>query len=191
MSPHQKPFYGFGSPNDSFGQGFSHGGIFPHANNFGGPFPSFGLIGRSSISIERGHRRARGNTLICSCNGPLDFLNEQSRGPRATRPKKQPDSDSKDDKLSKGPDRESYNRADFVTEYKNARFFIIKSYSEDNVHKSIKYGVWASTTNGNKKLDSAYREAKEKEENCPIFLLFSVISHPYFLIVRFEVLRLC
>lgn len=78
---------------------------------------------------------------------------------------------------------------DFVTEYKNARFFIIKSYSEDNVHKSIKYGVWASTTNGNKKLDSAYREAKEKEEHSPIFLLFSVIASSC-LLVCFEVLRL-
>ncbi|KAK3122391.1 hypothetical protein QOZ80_8BG0668970 [Eleusine coracana subsp. coracana] len=178
-SPHQKPFYGFGSPNDSYGRGFSHGGIFPQASNYGGPFPSFSVNGRSSFSVEKGRRRGRGNALICSCNGPLDFLNEQSRGPRATRPK-QPDGDSKDDKPSKGPDRELYNRQDFVTEYKNARFFIIKSYSEDNVHKSIKYGVWASTTNGNKKLDSAYHEAKEKEEHCPIFLLFSVNASAQF-----------
>ncbi|BAT06645.1 Os08g0556000, partial [Oryza sativa Japonica Group] len=108
------------------------------------------------------------------------FLNEQSRGPRATRPKKQPEDGGKDEKPSAGVDCELYNRPDFVTEYKNARFFIIKSYSEDNVHKSIKYGVWASTTNGNKKLDSAYREAKEKEEHCPIFLLFSVNASAQF-----------
>ena len=31
---------------------------------------------------------------------------------------------------------------------KSARFFIIKSYSEDDVHKSIKYGIWASTDTG-------------------------------------------
>lgn len=69
---------------------------------------------------------------------------------------------------------ESYNRSDFLTEYKDAKFFIIKSYSEDNVHKSIKYGVWASTPNGNKKLDAAYHEATEKQDTCPVFLLFSV-----------------
>ena len=65
---------------------------------------------------------------------------------------------------------------DFATDYKDAKFFVIKSYSEDNVHKSIKYGVWASTPNGNKKLDAAYREAKENHGTCPIFLLFSVIN---------------
>jgi len=148
--------------------------MFPQASNCGGSFPGFGVNGRSSIYIEKGRRRGRGNALICSCNGPLDFLNEQSRGPRATKPKKQPEGDSNDEKPSIGVGCELYNRPDFVTEYTNARFFIIKSYSEDNVHKSVKYGVWASTTNGNKKLDSAYREAKEKEEHCPIFLLFSV-----------------
>lgn len=138
------------------------------------------MNGRSFIPIDKGRRRGRGNSLLCSCDGPLDFLNEQSRGPRATRPKKQPEDGSKDEKPSAGLDQESYNRTDFVTEYKNARFFIIKSYSEDNVHKSIKYGVWASTTNGNKKLDAAYREVKEKEEHCPIFLLFSVNASAQF-----------
>jgi hypothetical protein len=164
--------------------------MFPQASNYRGPFPSFGLNGTSSISIDKGRRRGRGNALICSCNGPLDFLNEQSRGPRATKPKKQPEGDSKDEKPSAGVGRELYNRPDFVIEYTNARFFIIKSYSEDNVHKSVKYGVWASTTNGNKKLDSAYREAKEKEEPCPIFLLFSVTkSSSHFLIILFETIN--
>ncbi|KAJ1283649.1 hypothetical protein BS78_03G144400 [Paspalum vaginatum] len=179
-SAHQKPFDGFGSPTDSYGRNFSHGGMLPQPSNYGGPFPGFGINGRNSISIEKGHRRGRGNALICSCNGTLDFLNEQSRGPRATKPKKQPDNDTKDEKPSKELGRDLYNRPDFVTEYTNARFFIIKSYSEDNVHKSVKYGVWASTTNGNKKLDSAYREAKEKEEHWPIFLLFSVNASAQF-----------
>jgi YTH domain-containing family protein len=33
------------------------------------------------------------------------------------------------------------------------------------------FPVWASTTNGNKKLDSAHREDM-KEEHCPIILFF-------------------
>nr|CAB3452032.1 unnamed protein product [Digitaria exilis] len=45
---------------------------------------------------------------------------------------------------------------------------------EDDVHKSIKYNVWASTPNGNKKLDAAYQDAKEKSSESPVFLLFSV-----------------
>jgi len=70
---------------------------------------------------------------------------------------------------------ESLNRSDFAIDYKDAKFFVIKSYSEDNVHKSIKYGVWASTPNGNRKLDAAYSQAMEKQEACPLFLFFSVI----------------
>lgn len=54
---------------------------------------------------------------------------------------------------------------------KFARFFVIKSYSEDDVHKSIKYGVWASTENGNKRLAQAWKESSSKG---PIYLFFSV-----------------
>ncbi|KAK7336249.1 hypothetical protein VNO77_16785 [Canavalia gladiata] len=72
------------------------------------------------------------------------------------------------------PNKEQYNGDDFSENYSDAKFFVIKSYSEDDIHKSIKYSVWASTPNGNKKLDAAYQEAKEKPGGCPIFLLFSV-----------------
>ncbi|WOL19625.1 YTH domain-containing family protein 2-like [Canna indica] len=72
------------------------------------------------------------------------------------------------------PERDQYNRADFPETYSDAKFFVIKSYSEDDIHKSIKYNVWASTPHGNKKLDAAYQEAKDKTNACPIFLFFSV-----------------
>lgn len=52
-----------------------------------------------------------------------------------------------------------------------ARFFVIKSYSEDDVHKAIKYNIWASTDTGNKRLDTAFRESASKG---PIYLFFSV-----------------
>jgi len=74
--------------------------------------------------------------------------------------------------------KNAYNLSDFVTKYEQALFFVIKSYSEDDIHKSIKYNVWASTPNGNKRLDSAYRLAQErmaeKGTKCPVFLFFSV-----------------
>ncbi|CAA6658572.1 unnamed protein product [Spirodela intermedia] len=47
---------------------------------------------------------------------------------------------------------------------------------EDDVHKSIKYGVWASTVNGNKKLHSAYQESKERWAAAPS----SCFSHGQF-----------
>ncbi|CAM9003254.1 unnamed protein product [Rhodiola kirilowii] len=73
---------------------------------------------------------------------------------------------------------DQYNQEDFPVEYANANFFVIKSYSEDDVHKSIKYNVWSSTPNGNKKLDKAFedaqRMAQKDHQDCPVFLFFSV-----------------
>ncbi|KAL1204318.1 YTH domain-containing protein ECT2 [Cardamine amara subsp. amara] len=75
-------------------------------------------------------------------------------------------------------DPSQYNKEDLSIKYSNAKFFVIKSYSEDDVHKSIKYNVWSSTLHGNKKLQSAYEDAQrivtEKSNECPIFLFFSV-----------------
>jgi len=52
-----------------------------------------------------------------------------------------------------------------------ARFFVIKSYSEDDIHKAIKYNTWASTDGGNRRLDAAFRESSALG---PIYLFFSV-----------------
>ncbi|KAL6843878.1 hypothetical protein ACP4OV_026449 [Aristida adscensionis] len=106
---------------------------------------------------------------------PLHFLNEQNCGPRATKAKNEVEDSSADDKNRKTSIiDEQYNHPDFVIEYKDIKFFVIKSYTEDHIHKSLKYGVWASTATGNRKLNAAYHDAKEKEEPCPIFLFFSV-----------------
>jgi hypothetical protein len=51
-----------------------------------------------------------------------------------------------------------YNPKEFDLSAKNARFFVIKSYSEDDIHRSIKYEIWCSTEHGNKRLDAAFRE---------------------------------
>ncbi|XP_057867629.2 YTH domain-containing protein ECT4 isoform X1 [Cryptomeria japonica] len=119
-------------------------------------------------------------------SGNLDALNEQNRGPRINKTRN-PWVSAVDtsDQESLGNDgygpvagRDQYNLAEFPTKYDNASFFVIKSYSEDDVHKSIKYSVWASTPNGNKRLDGAYQTAKErsggKPGSCPVFLFFSV-----------------
>lgn len=60
----------------------------------------------------------------------------------------------------------------------NARFFVIKSYSEDDIHRSIKYEIWCSTEHGNKRLDQAFHE-REKEGGV-VYLLFSVNSSGHF-----------
>ena len=52
-----------------------------------------------------------------------------------------------------------------------ARYFVIKSYTEDDVHKSLKYEIWSSTDPGNKRLDKAFKETAGRG---PIYLFFSV-----------------
>lgn len=111
---------------------------------------------------------------------------DRNRGPRASKPKSK---SSPEENPSSGIHKDldstpsfqldQFNRPDFVVDYEQAKFFVIKSFSEDNVHKSIKYSVWSSTPLGNRKLDAAYREAKELNSSCPVFLLFSVcfLSH--------------
>jgi hypothetical protein len=83
-------------------------------------------------------------------------------------------------KESPALNRSDYNKEDFQVSYESAKFFVIKSYSEDDVHKSIKYSVWSSTPNGNKRLDEAYHKAQEKSDSasskCPVFFFFSVNS---------------
>ncbi|XP_020265974.1 uncharacterized protein LOC109841419 isoform X2 [Asparagus officinalis] len=185
VSQDQKPMYGFGSSLGSYDGGYFHGGVYHQGSNYGGSIHSLGTNGHSFLAVDKGRRRGKGGASLCNCNGALDFLNEQNRGPRATRPKKLimehsfPD-DSKSGNSHARPVSELYNSPDFSTDYTDAKFFIIKSYSEDNVHKSIKYGVWASTANGNRKLDSAYHEAKEKGHSCPVFLFFSVNASAQF-----------
>ena len=53
----------------------------------------------------------------------------------------------------------------------NSKFFVIKSFSEEDVHKSIKYGVWSSSKNGNLTLSNAFQLTKEKNGN--VYLFFS------------------
>lgn len=144
------------------------------------PSSIFGTNGRNWPTLHEGRQGGRCNDFSCSCTIALDTLSERNRGPRAFKPRSQatenPSVVDNHQKAVADVHSESHNQVDFATDYKDAKFFVIKSYSEDNVHKSIKYGVWASTPNGNKKLDAAYREAKENHGTCPIFLLFSVIN---------------
>ncbi|XP_059641598.1 YTH domain-containing protein ECT4 isoform X2 [Cornus florida] len=185
-SPQPRSFYGFGSGSNSYSRGHLHGG-FNQGSSFGSEsISSLGTNTRGWLSLDNG-RRGKSNGSLCNCSGTIDILSEQNRGPRASKPKSlianenSLASDGNKQSLSTAKTHDgSYNHPDFVTEYEDAKFFIIKSYSEDNVHKSIKYGVWASTPNGNRKLDAAYGEAKEKQSTCPIFLLFSVNASAQF-----------
>lgn len=139
---------------------------------------------RGWVSTEKLKMRSK-------ANGISDFgVLEQNHGPRTASAKGalvsggndagslSADGNGKTNCIASLIRRDQYNLPDFPTKYDHAFFFVIKSYSEDDIHKSIKYNVWASTPNGNKRLDGAYQEAKERMgergSKCPVFLFFSV-----------------
>ena len=70
-----------------------------------------------------------------------------------------------------------YNPAQFDIRPQSARYFVIKSYTEDDVHKSLKYEIWSSTDPGNKRLDKAFKECGGRG---PIYLFFSVNASGHF-----------
>ncbi|KAG0694326.1 YT521-B-like domain-containing protein [Suillus ampliporus] len=70
-----------------------------------------------------------------------------------------------------------YNPPNFDIRPGFARYFVIKSYTEDDVHKSLKYEIWSSTDPGNKRLDKAFKECGGRG---PIYLFFSVNASGHF-----------
>ena len=53
----------------------------------------------------------------------------------------------------------------------NNQYFVIKCFSEEDIHKAIKYQVWTSTKNGNQTLENSFNQAKSKGGD--VFLFFS------------------
>ncbi|KAH9331309.1 hypothetical protein KI387_003417, partial [Taxus chinensis] len=193
--PHPRPPSGMGPTPGFMNRMYPSNRIYSHNNASGRSSPGFVTNGfearpngRGWNVSERGKPKGRGSGSMNNSNENLDILNEQNRGPRTARFRNQrqapgapwtvkvptPNSNGNNEDIDVVPNRDQYNRPEFVAKPLDAKFFIIKSYSEDDIHKSIKYNVWASTPNGNKKLDSAYRESQEKAGACPIFLFFSV-----------------
>ncbi|XP_038700248.1 YTH domain-containing protein ECT2-like isoform X2 [Tripterygium wilfordii] len=185
-------FMGLHHPSPMSGMGSAHGFVnrmYPnklygqYANSFrsGMGVESGGYDsqtnGRGWLAVDGKYRPKGRGGYFGYGNENADGLNELNRGPRAKSSKNHkgfaPNIDENEN-ASVAPYREPYNIAYFPEDYSDAKFFIIKSYSEDNVHKSIKYNVWASTPDGNKKLDAAYKESQQKSGGCPVFLFFSV-----------------
>ena len=149
-------------------------------------FSDSGFIANGQSAAAKIRPKFQVGKVPSDINGSSDvLLSEQNRGPRVSRSKHQLAVKTYTAKAGDGNPQgniiiytDQYDREDFPLDYENAKFFVIKSYSEDDVHKSIKYNVWSSTPHGNKKLQAAYEDAKKRaaEESgvCPIFLFFSV-----------------
>lgn len=52
----------------------------------------------------------------------------------------------------------------------NSSVFLIKSFTEEDIHKAIKYNVWSSTNFGNTKLNNEFKQNKN------VYLLFSTYN---------------
>ncbi|KAL6005209.1 hypothetical protein ACLOJK_005771 [Asimina triloba] len=183
-----RPASGMGSAHGFMNRMYQNNRMFGSAVRTGPGFGSNGYDsranGRGWLAVDSKYKpRGRGNGLFGYGHENMDGLNELNRGPRAGRFKNQKGfapnitiavkgqnlpSNEKNDESSVVPDRDQYNHADFSVNYSDAKFFVIKSYSEDDIHKSIKYSVWASTVGGNQKLNAAYQEAQGKSSDCPV-----------------------
>ncbi|XP_023514381.1 uncharacterized protein LOC111778663 isoform X1 [Cucurbita pepo subsp. pepo] len=148
-------------------------------------FSDFRSSAHGQAAITKFQPKVQVGRVLGSANASPDALSEQNRGPRISRSKTQLVLKAYTTKAGDGNadgniiiHTDQYNKDDFPVEYMDAKFFVIKSYSEDDVHKSIKYNVWSSTPNGNKKLNIAYEDAQRivlvKSRSCPVFLFFSV-----------------
>lgn len=170
---------------------YGHYGNAFRASAFGSYGYGSWMNGRGWYAVgNKAKPRGHGNGGYGFGKDSVDGLNELNKGPRAKGFKNQEGIDSitqgvkgqngttndsnTGDNPSPAADKEKFNGENFPENFPDAKFFVIKSYSEDDVHKSVKYNIWTSTLNGNKKLDAAYKESKEKNGDCPVFLLFSV-----------------
>jgi len=177
----------------------SHGGVPSVRNPLKATFPANSGFINPGSNVHGWAPGDRTRPRISYSGIPNRILGEQNMGPRINKPKTPLTSPialkAYATKAGTGDldghiivHADQYNQDDFPVDYPDAKFFVIKSYSEDDVHKSIKYNVWSSTSSGNKKLDIAYEEAQRssvgKPRKCPVFLLFSV-SGAYIVLATF------
>lgn len=165
-----------------------YGNTYRASSNFGST-----AYGSRTSSFDNRHKGTSYGRGFDHVKRNIDGFGELNKGPRASNSSDDKNakslgpvtlllkgqdlpikSDNNNKEVPQVPNKQQYNGEDLSENYSDAKFFVIKSYSEDDIHKSMKYSVWTSTPNGNKKLDAAYQEAKEKPGDCPIFLLFSV-----------------
>ncbi|KAJ6357409.1 hypothetical protein OIU78_005295 [Salix suchowensis] len=143
VSQHASPFQ-----SDVLGKGYFPFSKFPSYN------PEKGVMLYPNNTIKANARGWGSNEKVktrSKMNGINDaLLNEQNHGPRTTNAKGSvafggtaaeslaPDGNKNSNSITSAISRDQYNHTDFPTSYDHAFFFVIKSYSEDDIHKSIK-----------------------------------------------------
>lgn len=68
------------------------------------------------------------------------------------------------------------NSESFIDKNKG-KFFVLLAKCEDDIHKSLKYGIWTTDVTGNQTLNQVFRTCKGVE---PVYLFFSVAGSGMF-----------
>ncbi|GFZ21650.1 evolutionarily conserved C-terminal region 7 [Actinidia rufa] len=149
--------------NIPHGKALSHRNQLKVALSSSNGLSTFGSSTYGRAAVEKIRPKFQNGSPAADVNGGPDALIEQNRGPRTNK--------SKNHLAVK-----AYTTRAGETDAEGN--IVIYTDLEDDVHKSIKYNVWSSTPNGNKKLQTAYEDAQRigvgDPRCCPIFLFFSV-----------------
>ena len=130
--------------------------------------PSRQVISQS----HRGQGVAHGNSLVESKSGPAKKAPAAVLQAQPTSKGKVPNSGI----VGRLHSLNKYNPSELTLNLSSARYFVIKSYAEDDIHRSIKYSMWTSTEHGNRRLDQAFREQRGR----PVYLVYSVNGSGHF-----------
>ena len=71
---------------------------------------------------------------------------------------------------------EKLNTTTKLPNFQNSKYFVLVSLCEDDIHKSLKYGIWTSTAENNQILNQYYIS----QNNLPVYLFFSVMGSGMF-----------
>lgn len=82
-------------------------------------------------------------------------------------------------KLRELYERFHFNPRTISMNMNDCRFFVIKSFSEDDVFRSIKHSCWTSTKKGNRNMQIAHEETLSNNGG-PLYLFFSVNGSGHF-----------
>ncbi|KAL0412764.1 UNVERIFIED_CONTAM: YTH domain-containing protein ECT3 [Sesamum radiatum] len=171
--------FGFGSPSSDLMTGFHTAGkLSSLADLYHGVFTQYGPVNDSPNDEVCNSNYRYNSREDLGKSGEIKTVAELTRGPRAGNLNNSSKLPLEAKQLAFGVETDDYNSNKFQTRYDSAKFYVIKSYSEVDVHKCIKYDVWSSTLRGNKKLDAGFCEAQAKTnqmgKKSPVFMFFSV-----------------
>lgn len=86
--------------------------------------------------------------------------------------------DNEDQIRDKFPVLRNFNREHQLYEFQNANYFVIRSKKTDDIHKAVKYGVWTSLPQNNKKIEESFYHKRNQGGNT--FFFFTFINGPGF-----------